>query len=396
MPSKRLVFSAESVTCGQPNKLCDLIVDTILDGVLRKDRFARADLQAVAAPGLVLVSGELTTNTYIDITGTVRQVLTDAGYDNPEIAFNARSIAVLNLLQEQSEEVGLAVDKRGASDQGIAIGYATNEAARLGFDTNLSPVPIWTAHQLARKLNEVLVEKKIPGLFSDGQVQVTFMYEDNLPVRLLNATVSTWHSKSVDHKAISTAVKQKVLRPVIRKLGGIDTKKAVLHVNHTGPFTSGGPTANVGMSGRTTVMDLYGTAVPTGGKSLSGKDPTKTDRAATYMARHVAKCVVAAGLAARCEVRLAYLFGRERPVSLQVNTFATGVCGTDRDLADTIRKVFDLSTPGIVEHLDLRRVRYAPICCFGHIGRPGVPWEDTASAEPLAAACAPKKKGKKK
>jgi S-adenosylmethionine synthetase len=396
MPSRRLVFSAESVTCGQSNKLCDLIVDTILDRVLAKDRYARADLQAVAAPGLVLVSGELTTNTYIDIPGIVRTVLADVGYDNPNNPFNARSIAVLNVLQEQSEEVALTVDRRGAGDQGIAIGYATNEAAAVGVDTNLMPLPIWTAHRLAAGLYSALKSGSIDGLCSDGQVQVTFMYENDVPTRLLNATVSAQHHPDVVGKKFRAAVTAKVIKPVLKKLGKIDVSKADLLINHTGPFTYGGPNADVGMSGRTTVSDLYGTAVPTGGKSLSGKDATKTDRAATYMARHVAKCVVAGGMADRCEVRLAYLFGNEKPVSLQVNTFRTGRCGTDADLAAAIDKVFDLSTPGIVELLDLRKVKYAPNCCFGHVGRDGVPWEDTAPAAELAAACGvSKKRGKK-
>lgn len=386
MPSKSLVFSAESVTCGQSDKMCDLIVDTILDRVLAEDRFARVDLQASALPGLVLVSGELTTKTYIDITGTVREVVGEVGYTNPEIPFNSRSIAVLNLLHEQSPEIALAVDRRGAGNQGIVIGYATNEAEAMGVDSNLMPLPIYTAHRLVRCLCDARRNKEIKGLYPDGQVQVTFLYENGIPVRLLNATVSAQHSRRVDAALFGEAIAELVLKPVVKELGKVDTRNAELLVNHSGPFTTGGPDADVGMSGRMTVMDLYGTAVPTGGKTLSGKDPTKTDRAATYMARHLAKCVVAAGLAARCEVRLAYLFGREEPVSVQVNTFGTGRVGTDKRVAELIEKVFDLTTPGIVEHLNLRKVKYAPICCFGHVGRAEVPWEDTAPAAELQAA----------
>jgi len=397
MPSKSLVFSAESATCGHSNKMCDLIVDTILDRVLAEDRFARVDLQASALPGLVLVSGELTTKTYIDIAGTVREVVAAVGYANPEIPFNSRSIAVLNLLQEQSNEIALAVDRRGAGNQGIVIGYATDEAAALGVDANLMPLPIYTAHQLVRQLCEARHNKEIKGLYPDGQVQVTFLYENGIPIRLLNATVSAQHSRRVDAALFGEAVAELVLKPVVKHLGKVDAKSAELLVNHSGPFTTGGPDADVGMSGRMTVMDLYGTAVPTGGKSLSGKDPTKTDRAATYMARHLAKCVVAAGLASRCEIRLAYLFGREKPVSVQVNTFGTGKAGSDKRVAELIDKVFDLTTPGIVEHLNLRKVRYAPICCFGHVGRPDVPWEDTAPAAALKdAARQVKPSGKKK
>jgi S-adenosylmethionine synthetase len=392
MPSKRLLLSAESVTCGQSNKLCDLIVDTILDRVLADDRFARVDLDAVAAPGLVLVAGELTTKSYVDLTGVVRETLAGAGYDNPEMPFSARSIAVLNVLQEQSEEVALAVDRRGAGNQCIAIGYATDEAKKVGLDTALMPLPIAVAHRLARKLTEARATRQIEGIHPDGQVQVTFMYDNNVPFRLLNATVSAQHSAKADDKQFREAVMENVIKPVIADLGQVETRKAELLVNHAGPFTSGGPISDVGISGRCAVMDLYGTAVPCGGQALSGKDPTKTDRAAVYMARHIAKCVVAAGIAERCEVRLAYLFGREAPVSVQVNTFGTGAGGADKDIAEAINRTFDLTTPGIVEHLDLRRVKYAPLCCFGHVGREGAPWEDVAAAARLREAM-PARKG---
>jgi len=386
MPSKRLVLSAESVTCGQSNKLCDLIVDTILDRVLAHDRFARVDLDAVAAPGMVLVAGELTPKSYVDITGVVREVVADAGYDNPEIAFHAKSIAVFNVLQEQSSEVALAVDRRGAGNQCVTIGYATNEAKHAGLDTQLMPLPIVAAHRLARRLYEARVGGEVPGLHPDGQVQTTFLYDDAVPLRLLNATVSAQHSAAVDEKRICEGIMESVIKPVVAGLGGIDVRKAELLVNNAGRFVAGGPSSDVGVSGRSMIMDLYGAAAPSGGAALSGKDPTKTDRAATYMARHIAKCVVAADLADRCEVRLAYLFGREEPVSVQVNTFGTGRRGVDKDLAEAIMRTFDLTTPGIVEYLDLRKVKYAPICCFGCVGREGAPWEDVGAAAKLREA----------
>jgi len=386
MPSSRLVFSAESVTNGQSDKLCDIIVDTILDQVLAEDRFARVDLEAMAAPGLVFLAGELSTNAYVDLTGTVRQVLNDIGYNDPVLQFCSRSIAVLNIMQEQSEEVGLAVDRRGAGNQGIAIGYATNEGIKAGMECDLMPAPIFIAHQLARRLCEIRQAGEVPGLHPDGQVQTTFMYEDNVPIRLLNATVSAHHVADVNVAQLREAIMEKAIKPTLGALGNVDYASAELLVNHAGPFTHGGPEVDVGMSGRMTVSDLYGTAVPYGGKSLSGKDPTKTDRAATYMARHIAKSLVAAQIADRCEVRLAYLFGREQPISVQVNTFGTAFKGADKDIAAAIRKVFDLSTAGIVEHLDLQRVKYAPICCYGHIGRPDVPWEEVTHTDELRAA----------
>jgi len=393
MPSRTLVFSAESVTKGHPDKLCDIIVDTILDNVMAEDRFARVDLEAMAAPGLVLVSGELSTKTYVDITGTVRDVLTQVGYSDPTLSFCARSIAVLNILQEQSEEVALAVDKRGAGNQCITIGYATNETADLGINTELMPLPIFTANQMAHRLCNARENAEIEHLYPDGQVQVTFMYEDNVPVRLLNATLSAHHRGEIDDAKLQDALTEIVFKPTLAQLNGIDVKDAELLINHAGPFTRGGPEVDVGISGRNTVSDLYGTAVPCGGKALAGKDPTKTDRAAIYMARHVAKSVVAADLADRCEIRLVYLFGRERPLSVQVNTFGTGRKGTDKELASAIRHVFDLTTAGIVEHLDLRRVKYAPICCFGHVGRTDVPWEEVTHTDELNAALAEKTKG---
>lgn len=386
MPSRSLVFSAESVTNGHSDKLCDLIVDTILDNVLEQDRFARADLCATAAPGLVLVSGQLSTKGYVDITGTVRGVLKNAGYNDPNLHFCAQSIAVLNILQEQSKEVALTVDKRGAGNQGITIGYATNETKSVGIDTNLMPLPIFTAHSLVHRVTQARENNEVEGLHPDGQVQVTFLYEDGIPTKLLNATVSAHHGQEIEINRFREAIMEVVMKPVIASLGEVKTDEAELLVNFAGPFTLGGPETDVGMNGRTTVTDLYGTAVPCGGKALSGKDPTKTDRASTYMARHVAKSIVAADLADRCEVRLAYLFGREEPLSIQVNTFNTAKMGSDKDIATAIRAVFDTTTAGIVEHLDLWNVRYAPICCFGHVGRSDVPWEEVTHTEELKTA----------
>jgi S-adenosylmethionine synthetase len=297
-------------------------------------------------------------------------------------------------LQEQSEEIALAVDRRGAGNQGIAIGYASNEGQTVGLDTHLMPVPITVAHQLAQRLSAARKGGEIQGLHPDGQVQVTFMYDNAVPFRLLNATVSAQHSAGINDRQFRDAVMDLVLQPTVGALGGVDTKNAELLVNHAGPFITGGPISDVGISGRSTVMDLYGTAVPCGGHGLSGKDPTKTDRAATYMARHIAKCVVAGEFADRCEVRLAYLFGREKPVSVQINTFGTSRVGPDKNVAEAINKVFNLSTPGIVEHLDLRRVKYAPICCFGHVGRADVPWEDTTPAAKMREMLSPAKGGK--
>ena len=381
------LFSAESMTEGQPDKLCDLISDSILDEVLAKDRFARVSIDAQAAPGLVLVSGQLTTKEYADLTGIVRRTVADVGYSERLSRFDADSIAVLTVVEEQSPDVALVVDRKGAGNQGIVVGYATNEADRVGIDAGCMPLPTWLAHRLSQRLTEVRKTDLKEMLKPDGHAQVTMIYEDGIPSRLMNVTVSNQHQRSADLEQVREAIIESVIRPTLDQYGGLVNEKTMLRVNPGGPFHVGGPLADIGLTGRKSVCDTYGTAAVHGGSTLAGKDPTKTDRSATYMARYIAKNIVAAGLADRVEIRIAYLFGVEEPLSLQVQTFGTGKT-SDKELAEVVRKVFDVTTPGIIETLNLRKVRYAPTACYGCFGRfdLDLPWEVCDQVDALKAS----------
>ena len=384
------IFSAESMTEGQPDKLCDLISDRILDEVLADDRFARIALDAMAAPGLVLLTGQLSTKSYIDLTGIVRQTVADVGYSKLVSRFDADSIAILTLVEEQSPDVALVVDKRGAGNQGIVVGYATNEGNKIGIDTELMPVPIWLAHKLSRKLTDVRKNELADLLRPDGHSQVTLAYnEEDQPLYLYNVTVSNMHDKKRQLDEVKEAVKEQVIRPVLDQFPQIVEKgKTTVRVNPGGAFTLGGPLADTGLSGRKTISDTYGTACANGGSALSGKDPTKTDRSATYMARYIAKNIVAAELADKLEVRIAYLFGIEEPLSLQVDSFGTGKV-PDKQIAFAIRETFDMTTPGIIETLNLRKVKYTESACYGAFGRSAdeFPWETTDMTEKLREVC---------
>lgn len=384
--SDLLIFSAESMTEGQPDKLCDLISDRILDEVLADDRFARIALDAMAAPGLVLLTGQLSTKSYVDLTGIVRQTVADVGYSKLVSRFDADSIAILTIVEEQSPDVALVVDKRGAGNQGIVVGYATNEGQKVSIDAELMPLPIWLAHRLALKLTDVRKNELADLLRPDGHSQVTLAYdEQGLPLHLFNVTVSNMHDKKRQLDDVREAIKEQVIRPVLDKFPQIvDKDKTQVRVNPGGAFTLGGPLADTGLTGRKTISDTYGTACANGGSALSGKDPTKTDRSATYMARYIAKNVVAAELADKLEVRIAYLFGIEEPISLQVDSFGTGKI-PDKQIASVIRKTFDMTTPGIIETLNLRKVKYAKSACYGAFGREieEFPWEKTDMAATL-------------
>lgn len=378
------------MTEGQPDKLCDLISDRILDEVLADDRFARIALDAMAAPGLVLLTGQLSTKSYIDLTGIVRQTVADVGYSKLVSRFDADSIAILTLVEEQSPDVALVVDKRGAGNQGIVVGYATNEGNKIGIDTELMPVPIWLAHKLSRKLTDVRKNELADLLRPDGHSQVTLAYnEEDQPLYLYNVTVSNMHDKKRQLDEVKEAVKEQVIRPVLDQFPQIVEKgKTTVRVNPGGAFTLGGPLADTGLSGRKTISDTYGTACANGGSALSGKDPTKTDRSATYMARYIAKNIVAAELADKLEVRIAYLFGIEEPLSLQVDSFGTGKV-PDKQIAFAIRETFDMTTPGIIETLNLRKVKYTESACYGAFGRSAdeFPWETTDMTEKLREVC---------
>ena len=381
------IFSAESMTEGQPDKLCDLISDRILDEVLAGDRFARVAIDTMAAPGMLMVAGQLTTKAYVDIKGLVRQTVNGVGYCDGVCRFDADSIAVLTIVEEQSPDVALVVDKRGAGNQGIVVGYASNEGEKIGIDSDLMPLPIWLAHRLARKLTEVRKAELGDMLCPDGHAQVTLVYEDGLPKRLYNVTVSSMHTADIKIEQVRQAIEEKVIRPILDPYSQLHDDRMRIRVNPGGSFTLGGPVADVGLTGRKAVSDAYGTACPHGGSVLSGKDPTKTDRSATYMARYIAKNIVAAKLADRVEIRIAYLFGVEQPLSLQVCSFGTGVL-PDKDLAGLVSQQFDSSTPGIIDALNLRKVKYFPSACYGAFGRTDqdFPWEKTDRVEQLKSS----------
>ena len=378
------IQSAESMTEGQPDKLCDLICDSILDDVLSKDRFARVAIDAIAGPGLVLLSGQISTKSYIDLTSHVRNTVSEVGYSKSVSRFDADSIAVLTLVEEQSRDVALSVDRKGAGNQCIVVGYATNEGIKVDVDTNLMPMPIWLAHNLALKLTQVRKGELASLLRPDGHAQVTLAYENGIPKRIFAVTVSNMHDKDSQLEKVREAIQEKVVNQVIEPLKHLVDEHTKIRVNPGGAFTLGGPLADTGLTGRKSVSDGYGTACAFGGSAFSGKDPTKTDRSSAYMARYVAKNIVAAGLADRVEIRIAYLFGVEEPISLQVETFGTGKV-SDKEIAQLVRNHFDLTTPGIIETLNLRRLKYFPTACYGAFGRneENCTWERTDKAGDL-------------
>ncbi|MCZ7584188.1 MAG: methionine adenosyltransferase [Deltaproteobacteria bacterium] len=386
MNSKKL-FVAESATCGQPDKLCDLIVETILDRVLEDDRFARVDLDAMAAPGLLLVAGQLTTKAYLNIQGLVRDVVDGIGYNTCATNFEATSIAILTMIGEQSPEIHVVVDNKGAGNQGMGVGYATDEGRAVGVDLDFMPLPQWLAHRLTAALDRLRLDGKLPHLYADGTSQIVVQYDEGVPTRLRSAVLSAHHRSDAALEDVRRALRELVLDPILGDFPEQLTSGAEVLANPAGPFTVGGPAADIGLSGRKGVSDAYGTACAFGGSSPVGKDPTKTDRASVCMARYLAKNLVAAGIARRAEIRLVYLLGRRDPLSVQVDTFGTSSVD-EPAIAQALAQLVDLSTPGMVEHLQLRKVRYAPTACGGTYGRPelDLPWERLDLVDALRSA----------
>lgn len=374
--SNRILLAAESATCGQPDKLCDVLVDSILDTVLADDRFARVDLDAAVTRGMVFLAGEITTKSFVHLENETRRILSEAGYTDAETNFVASSVAVLSIIGEQSREVALTVDNKGAGNQCVCVGYASNEGRRMGLDIDLIPFPIWLAHRLTRRLEIAQRSDRYAALFPDGTSQVVVEYADGLPVSVLDVSVACHHRASVALAAVQSRIMAEVIDPILAELPPELVAQTRRRANHAGPFTVGGPAADLGQSARKGVSDNYGTACAFGGSSAVGKDPTKTDRAALYMARYLAKNVVLADLADRAEISLIYQFGERLPVSVQVNTFGTGRA-PDAHIAKALREAVDLSCAGIVETLDLRRVKYEPFACGGYFGRTdqSAPWE---------------------
>ena len=383
----RTIFTSESVTEGHPDKLCDQISDAILDAILTDDPTARVACETCATTGLVQVMGEITTTAYVAIDEIVRRVVKDIGYTSSELCFDGNSCAVLTAVHAQSPDIAMGVDSAlesregggkevGAGDQGMMFGFACNETPEL------MPLPISLAHRLTRRLAEVRKSGLLPWLRPDGKSQVTVVYENGKPVEVDTVVISTQHAETISQAEIERAVLKDVVEAVIPK--ELWTKNTKTLINPTGRFVLGGPAGDTGLTGRKIIVDTYGGYARHGGGAFSGKDPTKVDRSACYAARYVAKNIVAAGLADRCEVALAYAIGVAQPVSLQVDTFGTGKLPDDL-LGIRVKEHFDLSPGGIIRMLDLRRPIYRQTAAYGHFGRTDVDlsWEKTDKAAEL-------------
>jgi S-adenosylmethionine synthetase len=373
--SRTWIQTAESVTAGHADKMCDLIADNVLDAILSKDRFARVACEVMTTTGMVIVTGQITTKCYVDITSAVRNTIREVGYNDPTIGFDHNSCAVVVMLEEQSGDVSLCVDRKGAGDQGVCMGYATNEGKSLPIDCHQMPVPTFLANLLSRRLTEVRTSGKLSYLYPDGKVQVSVRYKNGKPVGLTHVVVSAHHRKDADLAKLRRDLNRLVVKPILQPTGLLDKETQIL-INPVGAFSEGGPRADAGLTGRKITVDCYGPACGHGGSAFSGKDPTKPDRTGSYGARWAAKNIVAAGLADRCAVEVAYVLGYPLPLYASVDTFGTGKLSDDK-LAQVLAKEFDLSTAGIIESLDLRLPIYANTAVYGHFGRPDqdFPWE---------------------
>lgn len=392
MTSNRQLFTSESVTEGHPDKVCDRISDSILDALLEKDPHSRVAVETMVTTGLVHVAGEVTTEAYVEIPQIVRDEILKIGYNSSRVGFDGASCGVSISIGQQSPDIAGGVnhaleeregsasdarDSQGAGDQGIMFGYACADTP------DLMPAPIWLAHKLSKRLADVRHDEIATGLRPDGKTQVTLAYEDGKPVGIDSVLVSTQHDEALNQLDLRDVIVAHVIDPVLRDAGlDLDTADMKILVNPSGRFVIGGPAGDAGVTGRKIIVDTYGGMARHGGGAFSGKDPSKVDRSATYAARWVAKNVVAAGLASKCEIQLAYAIGRAHPVGLYVETFGTGNA-SDQQIARAIETVFDLRPAGMIADLDLLRPIYAATSSYGHFGRPGFPWEETNRVDEL-------------
>ncbi len=410
------LFTSESVTEGHPDKICDQISDAILDAILAKETElaasgyiapnghaadpsqVRCACETMATTGMIMVTGEIRTQAYVDVPGIVRDVIREIGYDRAKFGFDCETCGVINAIHEQSPDIAMGVDESweaqrgqdegdpyeriGAGDQGMMFGYACNETS------TLMPMPIYLAHRMAEQLTAVRKSGEMPYLRPDGKTQVSVRYEDGKPVCVEKVIVSTQHSEDVEHDRLANEVIENVVKPVLAREGVALAEDAEIHVNPTGRFVIGGPMGDAGLTGRKIIVDTYGGMGRHGGGAFSGKDCTKVDRSAAYAARWVAKNVVAAGLADRCEVQVAYAIGMARPVSIMVDTFGTNRV-PESDIESAVAEVFDLRPGAIIDALDLRRPIYRKTAAYGHFGRelPEFTWERTDKVGELRAAC---------
>ncbi|MBQ6543593.1 MAG: methionine adenosyltransferase [Clostridia bacterium] len=371
------LFTSESVTEGHPDKICDQISDAVLDAILEKDPNGRVACECSATTGLIMIMGEISTSAQIDIPAVARKVICDIGYDSSEKGFDGNTCSIITSINRQSADIALGVDRAGAGDQGMMFGYACDETPEY------MPLAISLAHKLASRLTKVRVDGIMPYLRPDGKSQVTVEYDENgNAVRIDTVVISSQHSESVSYEKLRSEIIENVIKPVIP--ADMLDEKTVYHINPTGKFVIGGPTGDSGLTGRKIIVDTYGGYARHGGGAFSGKDPTKVDRSAAYAARYVAKNIVAAGLAKKCEIQLAYAIGVAEPVSVFAETYGTGVI-PDTDIAKIVKEKFDLTPAGIIETLDLRRPIYRQVAAYGHMGRTDIdlPWEKTDRADEL-------------
>ncbi|HYV18146.1 MAG TPA: methionine adenosyltransferase [Verrucomicrobiae bacterium] len=379
MGQGRHLFTSESVTEGHPDKIADQISDALLDEVLKQDPKSRVAIESLVTTGLAVVAGEITTTAIVDVAAVVRDTIRRVGYTRAKFGYDCETCGILTAIDKQSPDIAMGVDTGGAGDQGMMFGFACRETPEL------MPLPIQTAHRLALRLSEVRRDGTLPYLRPDGKTQVTVEYDGVKPVRVDAVVVSSQHAPEIKTEDLRRDIETHVIKPVIPE--SLRDAKTAIHINPTGRFVVGGPQGDTGLTGRKIIVDTYGGYAPHGGGAFSGKDPTKVDRSAAYMARYIAKNLVASGLAERAEVQIAYAIGVADPVSIMVDTFGTGTIA-DEKMVPLVREHFGLKPREIIESLDLRRPIYLPTAAYGHFGRsgPGFTWEKTDKAEALRRA----------